>query len=427
MNDTPDDDDLVRFRAATFRLAGLDGPAPDLSAVPDDPALAALAFTGRGAAGVFRAAAEGPADAGAVLDDLEAALALAREQQLGLLEVQCLCLIGTAATVAGDHPRAVAAADAAIAAAARHGWNDSPWTAAAHAVLAEAWLMRAVPTRALQASVAGLLIAPNDQDPVVRFALRCAHGGGRFDIGDRGAGLLELQQAHAELGGTAVPAPVAAWAAILEHRAALLLGFPAAVTTATSRLAARSGVDGELAIMRAWCEAADRSPHTARAAVTPLLKGHVQPSLPSTLVEAWLLEVWAALRLGDRPAARLALQTALELAEPMDALRPFALAGQGVRVLLVDQLGGARDPDAFAYRCLAARRSVGHSPAPDLSSREQDVLGHLVSLSNLGEIAEELAVSVNTVKSHVRAIYGKLGVNTRRTAVLTALERGLLT
>ena len=70
---------------------------------------------------------------------------------------------------------------------------------------------------------------------------------------------------------------------------------------------------------------------------------------------------------------------------------------------------------------------MGHPTTPELSAREQDVLALLVSLSNLGEIAEQLAVSVNTVKSHVRAIYGKLGVNTRRTAVLTALERGLLT
>jgi LuxR family maltose regulon positive regulatory protein len=36
-------------------------------------------------------------------------------------------------------------------------------------------------------------------------------------------------------------------------------------------------------------------------------------------------------------------------------------------------------------------------------------------------------VSVNTVKSHVRAIYGKLGVSTRRAAVLTALEHAVLT
>jgi LuxR family maltose regulon positive regulatory protein len=427
MNDTPGDGDLHLFRTATSRLTGLEGPAPDLTAVPDDAALAALTFAGRGATRIFSVAADGPADAEADLEDLEAALALARDQHLGLLEVQCLCLIGTAAAVAGGHRRAVAAADAAIAAAAAHGWHDSPWTAAAHAVLAQGWLTRAAPDRALQASVEGLVIAPDDQDAVVRFALRCAHGGGRFDIGDRGAGLRELQQAHAELGGTAVPVPVAAWAALLEHRAALLLGFPAAVTTATSRLAARSGVEGELAIMRAWCEAADGSPHAARAAVAPLLDGGVRPSVPSTLVEAWLVEVWAALRLGDRPAARQALQAALDLAEPMDALRPFALAGQGVRVLLVDQLGGARDPAAFAYRCLAARRLVSHSTAPELSTREQDVLAQLVSLSNLGEIADELAVSVNTVKSHVRAIYGKLGVNTRRTAVLTALERGLLT
>ena len=139
------------------------------------------------------------------------------------------------------------------------------------------------------------------------------------------------------------------------------------------------------------------------------------------------MEAWAALRLSNRPAARQALQAALGHAEPMDLLRPFAFAGQGLRALLVDQLGGARDPEAFAFRCLAARRRVSQRAAPELSAREHDVLAQLVSLSNLGEIADELDVSVNTVKSHVRAIYGKLGVNTRRTAVLTALERGLLT
>ena len=65
-----------------------------------------------------------------------------------------------------------------------------------------------------------------------------------------------------------------------------------------------------------------------------------------------------------------------------------------------------------------ATRSCRDRAAPQLSAREQDVLAQLVSLSNLGEIADDLEVSVNTVKSHVRAIYGKLGVNTRRTAVL---------
>jgi LuxR family transcriptional regulator, maltose regulon positive regulatory protein len=426
MDGAPDDDDLDRFRQATSRLTGLEGPAREPVAVPDDAALTALTFAGRGATLIFEHTTAGPADLAPALQDLEAALALARDQHLGLLEVQCLCLIGTARLIAGDHGRAGAAADAAIAAAAVHGWRDSPWTAAAHAVLAHSWLTRAAPDRALSASAAGLAIASEDQEPVVRFALRCARGGALFDLGDRQSGLLELQNAHAEIAGTTVPAPIAAWAALLEHRAALLLGSSAAAAAATSRLAARGSADGELALMRAWSDAAAGSPRAARAATAPLLDGSMSPALPSTLVEAWLVEVWGALRLNDRPAARQALQTALELAEPMEALRPFALAGQGLRVLLVDQLGGSRDPAAFAYRCLAARRRVRQPATPELSAREQDVLAQLISLSNLGEIADELDVSVNTVKSHVRAIYGKLGVNTRRTAVLTALERGLL-
>jgi LuxR family maltose regulon positive regulatory protein len=423
----PDDPELAYFRAATQRLAGLAGPAPDDGTVPDNAALAALTFAGRAATRLFAVEAGGPVDEAAVLKDLEAALAVARDQKLELLEVQCLCLIGMAAATAGDHRRAAAAAAAAISTAASHGWRDSPWTAGAHAVLAHACLTRATPARALQVAVDGLGISPADQDPAVRFALRSARGGALFDLGHRPAGLLELQEAHAELGATHVPAALAATAALLEHRAALFLDSPAAASTSMGRLATRGGADAELILMRAWSEAAAGSSRLARTTVAPLLRGHPQPILRSTLVEAWLVEVWGALRLGDRPAARHALQAALVRAEPLDALRPFALAGQGLRVLLVDQLGGARDPAAFAYRCLAARQRVQQPLTPQLSARERDVLAQLVSLSNLGEIADDLDVSVNTIKSHVRAIYGKLGVNSRRTAVLTALEHGLLT
>jgi LuxR family maltose regulon positive regulatory protein len=62
-----------------------------------------------------------------------------------------------------------------------------------------------------------------------------------------------------------------------------------------------------------------------------------------------------------------------------------------------------------------------------LSERELTVLGLLPSMLSLDEIATDLTVSVNTVKSHVRSIYTKLGVSSRRTAVLSAHEHGLLT
>ena len=326
---------------------------------PDDPALAAT-LAGQGAARILTLAADGPKAAPTVPVDLENALALARDQHFGLLEVQCLCLIGTAALIAGDHARAAAAAEAAIAAAIVHGWHDLP-TAAAHAVQAQACLFRAEPDRALQAAR--------------RTADRSGRAGCRRPVRPavrpRGRTVrprrptrrtLDLQEAQAELGATPVPAPVAASAAPLEHRAALLLDYPVAAATSLNRLAARGGHDGELTLMRAWSAAAAGAALEARATVAPLLDGSVRPGLPSTLVEAWLVEAWAALRLSNRPAARQALQAALGHAEPMDLLRPFAFAGQGMRALLVDQLGGARDPEAFAFRCLAARRRVseGH-------------------------------------------------------------------
>ncbi|GAA1313923.1 hypothetical protein GCM10009610_34630 [Pseudonocardia xinjiangensis] len=54
------------------------------------------------------------------------------------------------------------------------------------------------------------------------------------------------------------------------------------------------------------------------------------------------------------------------------------------------------------------------------------MLALLPSLLSAGEIAAELTVSVNTVKSHIRSIYAKLSVSTRREAVRQAHERGLL-
>ena len=81
--------------------------------------------------------------------------------------------------------------------------------------------------------------------------------------------------------------------------------------------------------------------------------------------------------------------------------------------------------DAFADRALAV--GAGHERQQAmLSERELTVLGLLPSLLSLDEIALDLTVSVNTVKSHVRSIYTKLGVSSRRLAVLAAHEHGLL-
>ena len=98
----------------------------------------------------------------------------------------------------------------------------------------------------------------------------------------------------------------------------------------------------------------------------------------------------------------------------------------GIREMLVHQHGSFGASDAFAGRALAAGAGAATSEAT-LSERELTVLRLLPSLLSLGEIAADLTVSVNTVKSHVRSIYAKLGVSSRRLAVLAAHEHGLLT
>ena len=62
----------------------------------------------------------------------------------------------------------------------------------------------------------------------------------------------------------------------------------------------------------------------------------------------------------------------------------------------------------------------------ELSTRELEVLRYLPTMFNAGEIADELHVSVNTVKAHLRSIYRKLDVSRRREAVVRAREVGIL-
>jgi LuxR family maltose regulon positive regulatory protein len=71
---------------------------------------------------------------------------------------------------------------------------------------------------------------------------------------------------------------------------------------------------------------------------------------------------------------------------------------------------------------LAARRAL----ADPLTEREQTVLRYLASTLSTAEIAGELYVSVNTVKSHQRTVYRKLGAGNRRDAVRRARALQLL-
>jgi LuxR family maltose regulon positive regulatory protein len=160
--------------------------------------------------------------------------------------------------------------------------------------------------------------------------------------------------------------------------------------------------------------------------LAPLQEQSAKPVWSGAVVETWLLASRIALEDGDRPAARHALRSALDHAMKFDLVRPFGSAAAEVRALLVDELVGRDARGRFAARALAAGRTSGRPTGAVLTAREHDVLALLPSLLNLDEIADDLSVSINTVKSHIRSIYDKLGAGTRRTAVLAAHEQGIL-
>jgi len=79
-------------------------------------------------------------------------------------------------------------------------------------------------------------------------------------------------------------------------------------------------------------------------------------------------------------------------------------------------------PTTYAAEIAAAIVAEPEYPAPirslaDLSEREQEVWRFLSTPLSMQEIADALYVSRNTLKSHVRSIYRKLGVSTREAAV----------
>jgi LuxR family maltose regulon positive regulatory protein len=117
---------------------------------------------------------------------------------------------------------------------------------------------------------------------------------------------------------------------------------------------------------------------------------------------------------------------ALALAEgvPAGYCRLFLDEGQPMIELLT------RDGGAHAQRLLAASAtpSAPARPASDegLSEREHEVLRLLATELSGPEIAGQLFVSVNTLRTHTKHIFSKLDVNTRRAAVHRAAELGLL-
>jgi LuxR family maltose regulon positive regulatory protein len=210
------------------------------------------------------------------------------------------------------------------------------------------------------------------------------------------------------------------------------LGDTGRAEQALAELGEQERERGEIRIATAVLRLAQHDPHAASAALAPVLDSSAPLIWPVWLAQAFLLEAIARDSLGDTHSADRALERALDHAEPDGVLLWFLL--QPAPALLERHARHRTSHAALLADIQSMLAGPGTEPRPTgpppvrepLSESELRVLRYLPTNLTAPEIAGELSVSRNTVKTHMRNLYTKLDTHRRAEAVARARDLGLL-
>jgi LuxR family maltose regulon positive regulatory protein len=360
---------------------------------------------------------------------LEQGIALARRIRRPFLEVTGLANWAQLASWQ-SFPVGEQRSRQAIELASQHGWTDEPVTGVAYLALGFALVAQGRledGERSLEQAERTLRA---EVEPAAGMRLRYARG--LLDlVSGRPEAALSAFRAAERLAGQLVTEHALA-RRLRSHTLQTLVRL-GQTQRAEQALAAMDGPERDSGQMRnatAVLRLAQDDPRAATLALAPVIDGSV-PLVNAHLwdAQAWLLEAIARDALGDAAAARRALERALDLAKPERLLFPFLLDPAPGLLDRHRRLGTAHA--ALISEILAKGISGGlGGPAPrltePLSESEIRVLRYLPTKLSAPEIADQLYLSVNTVKTHMRHVYDKLGAHRRHEAVEQARALGLL-
>ena len=366
---------------------------------------------------------------------LEQALALARSIERPFIELGAgahLALLAASRLA----PLAEERSRQAIKLAHAHGWDDDTFAGVAYAVLGTLTLWR------------GRLTEAEHWIERAEYALRAGVEPATGLMLHTNRALLEFVRGHHEQALAAfrtaqdLEAPLATHSLAPFVRAHLLIARVGMGQTESVHRTFAEMDDEELdalemRVARAALGLADDRPEEAVSALAPVL---AEPAAPARIRAAQIRWVIQALLVGaiahdalrDAGGASRALERALDLAEPDGVLLPFLLfpaadlLERHVRLRTAHASLVAQILDLVAGKAPAGQPSQA-APLPEpLSDTELRVLRYLPTNLPAPDIAGELFVSVNTIRTHMRHMYSKLGVHTRTDAVQRARELGLL-
>jgi LuxR family maltose regulon positive regulatory protein len=324
--------------------------------------------------------------------------------------------------------------------AKRHGWTEEPAAGFASLVVgatlvyqgqmeeAEPWIQRA--ERVLRA----------EAEPAEGLTVRMIRGMLELGRGRDADALVAFQAADRLAGRLAGPTYM-----VLPNRNLLVqtlarLGETERAEQALAELDDQDRNNGSMRVSLAALRLAQHNPQGAIAAIAPLLDGSApgpfQPAMSAAEAQFWgsafVVEAIARDALGDAPGAATALERALGLAEPHrlliilmkipapDLLERHARRGTAHAALIADILS------LLAGQKLAPQPARTEPLLEPLSDSEIRVLRYLPTNLTGPEIAGELYVSHNTLRTHMRHLYEKLGTHTRAATVARGRALGLL-
>jgi LuxR family transcriptional regulator, maltose regulon positive regulatory protein len=358
---------------------------------------------------------------------LEESIALARHADRDYLVFSALGPLALVEALTGSLRRPARLAHEAVDLAERHGWTSLPPMAATYCALAIcAYHWNSVPdaTRYLDwAHSTGRAAG----EPPVLMLVELMRALLALRLGDHERAQAAIVSARELAGNRELPPRLALVLACAEGVAMIAAGRPERAAQVISK-SAHDGRWAEVELVKARLALAGGDPKGAVALLSDAQSGTLGVLHPATAIELRALAAVAQHQRGDDDAALGLVEEALELAEPEGYQGPFLTIGAPLRELisrriragtahraLAGQLGEALGP--HAGRAYEQRGALVLDP---LSERETAVLRFLPTPLSKAEIASEMFVSVNTVKTHMKNIYRKLDVTDRAQAVRRA-------
>jgi LuxR family maltose regulon positive regulatory protein len=232
--------------------------------------------------------------------------------------------------------------------------------------------------------------------------------------------------------GWSVPAWLGQRLSLAESRACVAAGDTRAALAAAERLGRDAPLAAAVALAHARAVAGDGA--NARRALAPALAaGGEAPD--RVRLQAWLVDARLSYGSGDGTRGRRSLTSALRLAEREEIRLPFVMERSWIGPLLRRDPELARTHRRLFTPALREDHPAAPSGAPEratvaavepLTEREREVLRHVSGMLNTAEVASEMYISVNTVKSHLKSIYRKLAAGHRGEAVRRARQLELI-